>query len=273
MQNTNEIKNILMGRDTKMDQDATSWSTRHRWFYVSVIILIFTSLFLWKIWPVLYPEPTCFDNKQNDLERGVDCGGSCELVCKLDFVPLENIFSKAFKNGENKYDILVILENKNKNMAPKDLSVDIEVYNDAGNLEKAFNKKLQASTYKKIPIFIRDFETTNGVSKIFVKVNDHKSYITKGAYDIRLVDFNYKQEDVSKLSLKYSSPYKENIPDDINLVVLLKDGLENIVAVNSQKIQGLQNEAEKEIYFSWRENLGLDIKSIEIVPVSHLFYK
>jgi hypothetical protein len=273
MQNTNEVKNIYINNDTKMDQYSSSWSIKHRWFYIFSIIFILASLLIWTMWPIIFPVPTCFDNKQNGLERNVDCGGACELVCKVDFVPLENTFAKAFKNGQNKYDILVILENKNKNMAPKDLSVDIEVYNDAGDLEKTLNKKLQASSYKKIPIFIRDFETVNGVSKIFVKINDYKSYITKGAYDVRLVDFNYKQEDVSKLSLKYSSPYKENINDDIEIVVLLKDGLENIVGVNSQKIQGLSSEIEKEVYFSWRENLSLDIKSVEIVPVSYLFYK
>jgi hypothetical protein len=256
-----------------MDQNTNAWATRRRWFYVIGIILFLSIYLLTKFWTNIFPAPTCFDNKQNNLERGIDCGGDCELVCKMDFIPLKNTFSKAFKNGENNYDILVILENNNKNMSPKEINVSIEIYNDKGVLENTLNNKIQASTYKKIPIYIKDYKTENGISKIFARFDTGENYMNNGAYDIRLSDFKYREDSVSKLNLTYTSPYKESIYEEIDLVILLKDSIDNIIGFNTQNIEGLYVAKESEIYFSWREKLGLELKSLEIIPVSYLFYK
>jgi hypothetical protein len=58
-----------------------SWGTKRR-------NLILFTLFLFIFIPVsfisfliFYNPPSCFDLKQNGGEQGIDCGGTCQLVC------------------------------------------------------------------------------------------------------------------------------------------------------------------------------------------------
>ena len=58
---------------------------------------------------------TCFDNRQNQNEQGVDCGGICQAVCqdKITGADLE-ITEIAFVQGSNgRYDILGKVHNPN----------------------------------------------------------------------------------------------------------------------------------------------------------------
>src|SRR3970282_2599305 len=47
------------------------------------IVLIGVPMFF-----LFYRAPTCFDARQNGDEAGVDCGGSCQLLCGAESLPL-----------------------------------------------------------------------------------------------------------------------------------------------------------------------------------------
>ncbi len=63
----------------------------------------------------LKPPETCFDGRQNQDEQGVDCGGTCQAVCKenITALPVE-ITEIAFVQSRNgQYDILGKIHNPN----------------------------------------------------------------------------------------------------------------------------------------------------------------
>ena len=60
---------------------ALGWAQRRKFLYYTVAIII-GAVFLIFVYESLFTAPpTCFDKKQNGNEIGVDCGGSCSLVC------------------------------------------------------------------------------------------------------------------------------------------------------------------------------------------------
>ena len=58
----------------------------------------------------LKPAPICFDNKQNQKETGIDCGGSC-IPCEVKGLDLVTEEVKTFPAGENKTTLLAKVKN------------------------------------------------------------------------------------------------------------------------------------------------------------------
>ncbi len=74
-------------------------------FIVIVVPLFFT----------LYDRPTCYDGKKNGDEKGVDCGGSCQLLCESEAIAPNVLWSRAFKVTDGVYNAVAYLENRNIN--------------------------------------------------------------------------------------------------------------------------------------------------------------
>ncbi|MGB9681070.1 MAG: peptidoglycan-binding domain-containing protein [Minisyncoccia bacterium] len=79
------------------------------------------------------PEPTCYDNKQNQKETGIDCGGPC-LPCELknqdNLTITEN--PKIFLKGNNKLDVLFKIKNLVSDWGARNFSYKIIISSKAG---------------------------------------------------------------------------------------------------------------------------------------------
>jgi len=71
-----------------------------------VVVTVF-SYFYW------YEDPTCFDNKKNGDESGVDCGGSCILICTSQTLAPEVLWSRSFEVVPGVYNLIAYIENPN----------------------------------------------------------------------------------------------------------------------------------------------------------------
>ena len=130
------------------------WSVYRRAIYIIGILFLIIGLVVYLFRDSIFPAPTCFDNIQNQNERGVDCGGACSLVCSFDHQPLSVNFSKAFKRGEGVYDVLILIKNDNLTAAPKTVNLSIDMYNASGTLVFNIKDDILASTGQIIPIVI-----------------------------------------------------------------------------------------------------------------------
>jgi hypothetical protein len=103
--------------------------------YLAVLFLIVFSAYL--IW--FKPAPTCFDNKQNQNETGVDCGGPC-LPCEIrTLTPLEASSMKYFPS-DSQIIFVVEIKNSNLNWAADSFSYTFEIYGENGAKIKSFTE-------------------------------------------------------------------------------------------------------------------------------------
>jgi len=77
---------------------------------------------------MLFKKPTCSDGKQNGTESGIDCGGSCSLMCKTDVSDPSVIWSRAFHVVDNNYNLVAYVENRNKNSAVVSAKYEFRIY-------------------------------------------------------------------------------------------------------------------------------------------------
>ena len=94
-----------------------SWALKRQIFYI-IILFIFFGIFAFLVsYPYLNKEPTCNDKKQNGNETGIDCGGSCILVCTFEVDKLSVLWSRTFPIVPGRYNAVAYVENQNTNTA------------------------------------------------------------------------------------------------------------------------------------------------------------
>lgn len=95
--------------------------------YLAIIGIIVFLIYLW----LVKPAPSCFDNRQNQGETGVDCGGPCQ-PCEIKYLkPLEAQKIRFF-NLQNKTIITAEITNPNQNFGADRFTYTINFYNQTG---------------------------------------------------------------------------------------------------------------------------------------------
>ncbi len=91
-----------------------SWARRRK---LVIFLIVFASLIVLVGLPTyffLYKSPTCFDSKQNGDETGVDCGGSCQLICTTESIPLiVKGDPQILLVAKDTYEVALLVENPN----------------------------------------------------------------------------------------------------------------------------------------------------------------
>ncbi|MBI4159569.1 peptidoglycan-binding protein [Candidatus Wolfebacteria bacterium] len=95
-------------------------------FFLLIIIGIY---YLW-----FRPAPSCFDNRQNQNEAGVDCGGNCPACEIRALSPIQTNWTRYFP-ADNQAVIVSEIKNSNENYGAGSFSYNIDVYDRTG--EKA----------------------------------------------------------------------------------------------------------------------------------------
>lgn len=105
-----------------------SWATKRKVTYLSIVggavfLLVVVPLFL-----VLYERPTCFDGKRNSDELGVDCGGSCTILCSFEALDPIVLWSRVFRVTDDMYTAVAYVENPNVSSDAHDVPYNFKIY-------------------------------------------------------------------------------------------------------------------------------------------------
>ena len=91
----------------------STWGTKRRNTIIFIILAFFLIIAGIISFALFYEEPTCFDGKRNGNEIGIDCGGSCELLCELQIIEPLVHWTRYFEVVPGVYNVLAYLENPN----------------------------------------------------------------------------------------------------------------------------------------------------------------
>jgi hypothetical protein len=93
---------------------AISWSFRRKALYSGTTALVALCI-VWLIWFKFFDAPpSCMDGRQDADELGVDCGGSCSLLCQSQTQDPTVLWSRAFPSGVNTYTAAAYVKNNNR---------------------------------------------------------------------------------------------------------------------------------------------------------------
>lgn len=90
------------------------WSIQRKRVILSIVVVTLVILIGVPVFFLFYRAPACFDGKQNGDETGIDCGGSCQLLCTAESSSLiERGDPRVLEVMPGVFEIVALVENPN----------------------------------------------------------------------------------------------------------------------------------------------------------------
>ena len=107
-----------------------TWAQRKKITYIVSVLFIFAIILAVILFSFFNKKPTCFDGIQNQGEKGIDCGGPCNVLCRSDYfnpiIAWGPRWEKVPNNGT--YNFLTYIQNPNAQAGAYNAPYDFRVY-------------------------------------------------------------------------------------------------------------------------------------------------
>lgn len=103
------------------------WAMVRRIQYMTGFLLFLTLIGTGVYYAYWYMGPTCFDGMANGDERGIDCGGACTRMCRIDISAPKVLWVAPFKIMDGQYNVVAYIENRNKEIGTGNMPYTIRL--------------------------------------------------------------------------------------------------------------------------------------------------
>lgn len=247
----------------------TGWSKRRKMLYGAGVLITILALGIYFFRDTLFPTPTCFDQKQNGYEGGVDCGGICNLRCSQEIVPLSVKWSRAVKTGQNSYDLMALVSHKNIDSAPHGVRYLFTVFSKSGKEIK----QIEGSTIVPLgdfPVVKQNVELLEEPGEVSITLASKQEYYktleNPSSPSLRVSNTRYEQGSIPRVYAMVTNTTR--IPfRDVPVRVVLYDLDGNAYAGGETIISSLAKESSQEVVFTWNDAFPLNPAKISVYPI------
>lgn len=245
---------------------------------IALIFLILLSGFAYAIYWLNLDSGACFDNVQNNNERGVDCGGDCQ-PCLQDIAEELVVRNKGFVAAPSgTWDFAAFIQNPNKEIDVVDFILEWQVFDFNGNLIRSIEKKSFIPSSQEKIFTLLNIELDRQPQRInlaFKNINWSKAKNIETMPNFLLTDINFKKGDSGQFSrsilkgnlINRSSFNFNNI--DLSVVIFYRG---EIVGINSSNLKTVLAGEERFFEMAWFGNdLPADPDKIEIAAYTNIF--
>ncbi len=255
-----------------------NWAQRHQLKIFAGLALMLLLLGLYLVWPYITKDPTCFDKKQNGDEFGVDCGGSCKLVCQEQAEELLVLWSGAEEIVHGRYNAVAYIQNPNPYAGVSYIGYEFKLYDEENTLIKRRKGTTFIDANANTAIFEGAIDVGNRTPErvSFSFLGSRPQWIKIGSRELSNVSVVVRDRvltgvDVSPLlEVTLSNGALLDI-NDFDVVAILYDVDGNMINTSSTYVDILSGSTDKKIHFTWPQPFDREVVSIEILPRLYLF--
>lgn len=249
------------------------WAMRNKikWYgSITLIVLILLGYFLYQNF--LKTEPTCFDGKQNQDERRVDCGGVCERVCPMDVRTIVPLWSRVFEITPGVYSAVAYIENQNTTAGVDQISYELRTYDEKNILT---NEPIQGVTFvspnERTALFVSPIITGNRIPKetFFTftanpewKKTDPRFQVPQLRAESIVLSDETTSPKISAIITNTSLYDYRSVP----VVVILYNQQGNAIHASQTFISSITQQSEVPVFFTWPHPFSESVARIEIIP-------
>ncbi len=241
-------------------------------FLVFLFILIAASAAAgWYFWP----RPSCEDGRQNQDERGPDCGGSCVTVCSDETQPVRVKWARVLTlvqppaaQSAGVYDVAALVENPNPNLTLLNWSYNLRIVDENNLFITRLTGTLNLAPRESFLIFETNINVGRRVpDRAFLDLIDTPIWrrsITEDKLDLSITDRQFTPTPpLLKARLANNSlvPYR-----DLKITAVLSDSEQNAFAASATAVAELAPGEIKEISFSWPRSFVNEPIVIDFYP-------
>lgn len=249
-----------------------SWGRRRQILYLSVFFLILAVIAV-GLYLVYKPKPTCFDQKQNQDEVGVDCGGSCTLACSSQIERVKILWAKPFEISKGYYDFAAMIENQNPNFGVKKIKYTIRFVDDKNILIVDKTGETFLNPKEKFIIFATGIYTGERVAKkAFIQFEDNPIWVRvdKQVPEIYITEKVFDNNGSPRLKATVSNNTLLDLTN-VQFNVILSDSEQVSFAASATALNSLARQTSQDIYFTWPVSFPVPPSSIDIYPRINVF--
>jgi hypothetical protein len=248
------------------------WSRRRKRIILSLIIFVLVVLIGAPLFFLFYKTPTCNDLKQNGDETGVDCGGSCQLLCTEQSLAL--ILKgdpRILKVTDNVYELVMLAENPNTNGEIYRAGYIFKLYDSSSSVPL---KVVEGETFvpkgSTFAIFEGPFGLENGVNPTRVTFEWKKGGLLWRTNPVRIPELGIKdvllsrEETNPRLDALVENTSLESVAN-IDLVALVYNESGSIFAASKTYIDVLPAGGRIPVVFSWPEPFIDNVFNTDII--------
>lgn len=235
-------------------------------FIVLLIACVGVPAFLY-----FYNPPTCTDGVQNGTEEGIDCGGTCPVVCSFKAVDPIIHWSRVFQVIPGLYTVVAFVENPNLAYETDNLPYTFKLRDAAGVLVYEQKGSLYLPSRYEMPIFATGLRTGERVpTRVDFEFLDAPVWTEAEAEwksGVEVVERRLINEDtLPRLTAVIRNTTLFDITN-MPFVAMLYDSDENAVHASRTVVDRIPASGEVEIVFTWPEPFTRSVAQIDIVAV------
>jgi Mg-chelatase subunit ChlD len=246
----------------------SDWASRRRAIILGAIVLMLSAASFAVFWKYWYQTPTCFDNLQNGDEAGMDCGGSCTLVCSEDVIrPIVRWDPRLFEVLPGLWSTLVYVENPNTNADAVYVPYIFTIYSENNEIVAERKGVTVLPKNKTVGIFEGSI-TVTGEAKPKRAVFELGDDIVWGKSKETGEKINITHGPILKLEStpRVEANVKNNGTEEIKnieLIVAIFDGSDNAIAASRTFVEDLKKNESADVFFTWPKPFKLGSKVCE----------
>lgn len=243
---------------------------------VGYLILFCTIAFV--LYLTIAPEATCFDKKQNQNEKGIDCGGPCSPcrdVSEAKDVTIEEV--AVTLGGNNTYDVVAKIINPNDAMGAKNFKYVFTLKDASGSIiakREGTSFILPADTKYVAELSLQtDGNAAPASSSIEISGAqwDKLASIDKpqiGVYSKKVGPIANSNGNEAEGTIRNESNYDLK---KIDVVVILRDEKGNIIGVNTTQRNSVRAREDQYFKVTWPYALGGNVQDMEVDLQTNIF--
>jgi hypothetical protein len=246
-----------------------SWATKRKYTIIASILILCTFPVLIFLYRHYHKPPTCFDTNQNQGERGIDCGGPCDLMCNQDTLPPIVAWERLFKVAPGLYTAVAYIENPNIGAGADDVSYVFRVYGEEGIAIAERTGTARLVPKHSFAIIEPGITVGSRVpTRMTFDIVGNPVWYKESVSDspLNVVDEKVSKEDTGpRVDAILENPTVQAYKD-ILVNVVLYDDQDNALGASKTFVERLLPSESIPLVFTWPEPFKVPISRIEIIP-------
>jgi hypothetical protein len=195
--------------------------------------------------------PTCFDGTQNGTERGVDCGGTCALICIDDSRSPIVLWSRAFEVAPRTYTAAAYVQNPNPGAGANDVSYSFQLFDERNTLIVEREGTIDIPPVQTVPFVDPNIDVgERTVARAIFAFSDEPVWRRFTNLPVLRVTNQYLAPDATRLSATIVNESTNNA-DKVTVAAVLFDAQGVARAASRSVLSRVPRKNSQDVVFTW----------------------
>ena len=245
---------------------ALPWGFRRQLLYYAVAFVVFfvAAVIAWQIF--FTNTPTCSDGIQNGTEKGIDCGGTCALICKETSRAPVVLWAHAFRTSDNTYSLAAYIQNNNPSAGARRVGYTFQLFDAKNSLVFSRDGETDIPPMNIVPIVVPSVDVgTRTVARTIFSFSENPSWdtIPKNTFPVLRTTNQILSPDGSRLSATIVNDTQIDAKK-VSVIAVLFDAQGVALAASKSTLPGIDAKSSQDVVFTW-SNTVPDVFRAEII--------